>query len=583
MESISEESCISENVEDSDNAETDQRLPQPDNDVLLETAVGGSVFSVLPVDDETQCITAISTLLISFSFWMERDEKSSRDVARSLLDRRVRVRESLTALWEITKVPEEVQELSTHFQLVLDGEDSPMVRLTLTDGGLGYFSRALLGACTSDGGVFSIPCTWSKVCLTVFPHGAILQITVDWTSEAQQMRAVDFRMRMHLARLMSIQEGVCTGWAFVPQEPVSSPELLEEARELLGVNLHAALYGGGSISLSSAVNWLVKLGDESSHTIPRRVARHEVCHHHAFVRVRGTLLRPKRIWHFGNSELSQLSSEESLFELWPKCFVEISLGGILAVEPDLIPPRQSHLKQFMSIFELLTVHCLSERWVLTKLLYLVAVSPDITVTKSRIETDCLRRSVMTLAKDLALYNSSMASADCGGRHEYYSFFKQLRQSFSIEVLKQELHEVLHDTLAVVKSTWLQARRADHALELYWKNKVIKNDRNLELNCLQRQHRLDITFYTITAAVTPFIVVASVFGMNNIDTPRQVPWGYCLLASGMFAVVLLIIVWINLNRTGPQMRALAEEKLHHRKLHLGLLVPVDDALNEEKTL
>lgn len=272
-------------------------------------------------------------------------------------------------------------------------------------------------------------------------------------------------------------------------------------------------------------------------------------------------------------------------ELWPKCAVQMSLDGIVAVESDMLSEAQSHVRQFMGIFRLLTIHCLSERWVLEKLSYLVAVrSSELPATSAagRVtvpEKDGIRHSLITLAKDLALYRSSMASEDCGGRHEYYSFFKQLRQAFDIAALKRELREDLHDTLAVLESAWMTERRAQDALERYWKKKTSKIEKRTELNLKERERRLDITIYTISAIVTPFVIIGSLFGMNNADTPRYVPWGYTLLGCTVVSVLLLVIIWVNFYRTGPRSFALAEEKLHYQRLHLGLLVPATDALDK----
>lgn len=262
----------------------------------------------LPVVNDTWCKEAFCSFFVAFSFWVESDRMTSHDIASSLLERQVYVQGSWTQLWETMGMPGEVKELSRHFrQLLGDEYDSSTVRLRLSEKALTLFSRAFLRIPSAEGTVAMIPCEWTEVSLVVFPHGAILSVTVDWVRGNDSLISFgDWRIRTYVAKFSSERVGICDGWGFANQEPLLIPALVEEAKNVFGLNLYGALYQGTGISLSSLANWLVKLSGEPSSAIVCRISPHEMCQYHAFVRVQGPL-NPKKVSSLGLSELSQMA------------------------------------------------------------------------------------------------------------------------------------------------------------------------------------------------------------------------------------------------------------------------------------
>ena len=169
-------------------------------------------------------------------------------------------------------------------------------------------------------------------------------------------------------------------------------------------------------------------------------------------------------------------------------------------------------RQFMGIYGLLTLQCLSERTTLEKLSHLAAMQsqklplPGSIAKISLGEKNTLRRELMSLAIMLARYRSSMASDDCGGRPEFRRFFRELRRTYDIAGLKEELRDDLRDTLAMVENDWMEERRIEKKEESLHKKRIGKIERKTESIMDEQKNRFEVLLYSISVIVLPFLVV-----------------------------------------------------------------------------
>ncbi len=177
-------------------------------------------------------------------------------------------------------------------------------------------------------------------------------------------------------------------------------------------------------------------------------------------------------------------------------------------------PKKTFLKQFVGIFCVLTLHCLSERVTLEKLSYLAALEsqnlPTPGSNRSLAEKDQIRRKLMSLATLLVRYRSAMASDDCGGRSEFREYFQTLRQVFSVASLKDELREELQDTLAIVESDWMEEKRNEKNSELLWKLKKDEISKRKEDITTRQKRVFDIIYSAFSALGLPFILIANIW-------------------------------------------------------------------------
>jgi hypothetical protein len=189
-------------------------------------------------------------------------------------------------------LPKEVAELSMHFRQLFGfegSESSPVQRLRLCDEAREWlFGDARLWADAKTDVFAGKQCEWNDVHLVIFPHGAILSVTVDWMSGgsgegAAVFTLADLRSWVYVAKFRSIKVGVTRGWSFGQKAPMGSKEAVEKVQANLGLKLYAALFGGSCVSLGSVCNWLVMMPWDKTESIPRYISRSDFCQHHTFV------------------------------------------------------------------------------------------------------------------------------------------------------------------------------------------------------------------------------------------------------------------------------------------------------------
>jgi hypothetical protein len=401
----------------------------------------------------------------------------------------------------------------------------------------------------------------------------------------------DLRSWVYVAKFRSIKVGVTRGWSFGQKAPMGSKEVVEKVQANLGLKLYAALFGGSCVSLGSVCNWLVMMPDESATAIPRRISRFDYCQHHTCAQVQevpdeATL--SQYLFHISRADGSKnVASSERLkdgriMHLRANAMIAVARDGRFGLEWGTALKR-TFVKQFLGVFCVLTLHCLSERTTLEKLSYLSAIesqnlpAPGMVAGRTMSDKDKARRRLLGLATMLVRYRSSMASDDCGGRSEFRLYFmvsssclllawvssccfsQELRSVFGIAGLKIELREELQDTLAIVESDWMEEKRNEKNSELLWKLKKDALSKRKEEILAWQKRVFDVIYSAFSALGLPFIIIANIWSMNNSDLPREVSWAYLMLGCGLVSVVLFFLIYITFNRGRPELKSLREEE------------------------
>ena len=146
--------------------------------------------------------------------------------------------------------------------------------------------------------------------------------------------------------------------------------------------------------------------------------------------------------------------------------------GVIALEWET--ESNAFTKQFMSLFNTLNLHCLSERATLEKLSFLAALqSQHLTVQqKEQEEMAKIRSGIVNLNSMLIRYRTSMASDDCGGSLAARKFFKVIRFVQSIAKFKDTLLEQLQDSEYIMECSLTEERKSKMAKERLW---IIQKD------------------------------------------------------------------------------------------------------------
>jgi len=302
---------------------------------------------------------------------------------------------------------------------------------------------------------------WTNVTLLIFPHGAILSFELDWMPKGkiEEIFALsDLRAWVYLSKFRHIKIGVTRGWTFGEKKQIPLDEAQDE-KKLLGSKLFNAIYGDSSIALANVANWLIMMPWEKIDNITvRRVRLRDYCHHHTCAvvdnppndealqelafhisRQYGSINRPSRP---DDAYLARYTRDQVLKPRANR-LIRIAREGVFALQWG---NGRTFMKQMMTVYAILSRHCLSERVILEKLSYLAALrsqnlpSPGERSSMSISEKDQIRRELMELATMLVKYRSSMASDDCGGRSEFREFFQTVRRTYQVADLKQELRE-----------------------------------------------------------------------------------------------------------------------------------------------
>jgi hypothetical protein len=214
----------------------------------------------------------------------------------------------------------------------------------------------------------------------------------------------------------------------------SSQEAVDSLQSNLGLKLYAALYGGSCVSLGSVCNWLVMKPEEATSAIPRRISRFDYCQHHTCAQIAVALENGELkdvMHHIARASGSKTASapeglrDGHVLQLRANASIAIARDGRFGLEWGSVL-KKTFVKQFLGVFCVLTLHCLSERATLEKLSYLSALEsqnlPAPGANRTLKDKDKARRKLLSLATMLVRYRSSMASDDCGGRSEFRLYF-----------------------------------------------------------------------------------------------------------------------------------------------------------------
>ena len=244
--------------------------------------------------DAVQVLEASTCLIMPFSFhsaeehWEYQDE-SPFQLSEMMLSRTVTMGEELP-LWERSEVVG-AEEFSLHFQKLLGvggagfQRSTETYRLKLSASVCStLFCNARLWAYSADGPAVGRRVVWTEVELVIFPHGAILCVSIDWKKapSSDSLTLKELRTWTYLSKFRQAKLGVSRGWTFeTPSHQVD--ESLE--RSELGDDLYDAIYGEEAITIGLIANWLVKLPNELGGGNKYRVPLYNYNIHHTIASV----------------------------------------------------------------------------------------------------------------------------------------------------------------------------------------------------------------------------------------------------------------------------------------------------------
>jgi hypothetical protein len=534
---------------------------------------------------------ATTTLLLPFSFWVLEDKETPASLAKALLSRTLLVSaHQCVRLWERGSPASGVSELSLHFRQLLGGADFandphlPVQHLRLTAAAQEFlFGDSRLWAYTKAGDYVGRYCEWTSVRLIVFPHGAVLSITIDWIPPScanVPFTLSDLRTWVYVSKFRSIKVGVTRGWTFAQHAPLESEKRVSGATAELGLKLYAALFGGSGVALGSVANWLVKMPTEDASALPRRISRHDYCMHHSFAQVER---RPREkalekfLFHIRRAHgahnmrpvpsaayLERFSSDQNLY-LSEKFVISGAREGVFALEWGRhvqLGTEHRRATQFMGLLLELNVHCLSERLTLERLSFFAALQSVQSVDSA---TKHARISHTHLCSMLIQFRTSMASDDCGGSADARAFFKMVRNLHRISSYKLALLEQVQDAKYIMDCEWKADRTLGLDKDRRWM--LHKEHFALKSQSLKDAPKLvfDVVFFSFIAITVPFIFLSTLWGSNQDDLPRDVPWNTVVIVAGVISAVFLafFVLMYVLSRKSIQVLE-GEQRMHLSK-------------------
>ncbi len=559
------------------------QVEEEENEIAEVTPLKQSAYVALPKE---VCLQAKTVLMLSFCFYQAEDKESPSFLARALLTRELSMDGGpAVALWEPEGLPKEVAELSLHFRELLgvDQHGTPTVqRLRMTDKARTVlFGDARLWADTRTG-FAGRQCEWTDVNVQIFNHGAVLSVAVNWMSgtDSAAFSLADLRTWVYVSKFRQVKVGVTRGWSFA--QHVAGEDQAKKAQESLGLKLFAALYGGSCVSLSSIANWLVMLPWDKTSKIPRYVSRTDYCQHHTFASLLDASPPPPKdmdtyCFHirkqYGSNfrrpvpddKYAALYVPDETWKVRRNCVLSMAAGGAVAVEWGGTSPARSFATQFFGLFLVLKRHCLSERVALEKLSFLAALhSQGLSRSSfgSVAESQKVRFELMTLTSLLVHYRTAMASDDCGGGAEARKQFKLLRQVHGIEALKHNLFDQLQDVEYILSCELREEDQMERQKELTWM--IFKEGIAQRKKALKDAPKtvFDVFFFAFSAVVFPIVLIATLFGSNQLDMPRQTPWKWLLVGAAVVSAVLLFVFMFIYVRQLPRLKAFEDARREH---------------------
>ena len=143
-----------------------------------------------------------------------------------------------------------------------------------------------------------------------------------------------------------------------------------------------------------------------------------------------------------------------------------------------------------------------------------------------------------------------------------------RRSLQISELKQELYDQLQDVEFVLDAEHKEALKISRAQEQKWR---VKKDgvRSRRREMEERPKRaFDVMFFSFSAIVFPFVLLATIFGSNQDDLPRYVSWSSLVIAASVLSGLLLVtfaLVYYQARRTLEKLRERQKQHLDAGKI------------------
>ena len=316
--------------------------------------------------------------------------------------------------------------------------------------------------------------------------------------------------------------------------------------------------------------------------IPRRVSRNDFLHHHTYIAMDDAPFDGNEdeleeyLWHvrkgYGSQLRRPLPDAEYAEQFLPdqtvclrgRIFVSSASTGSVCIETG---GATSHRATWEGQWLVLRRHQLAELATVERLLYLTAIHSQ-ELSRAAGAHPAVREELTRLSAELLHYRSTMASEDCGGPAEARLFFKMTRRSLQISELKQELYDQLQDVEFVLDAEHKEALKISRTQEQKWR---VKKDgvRSRRREMEERPKRaFDVMFFSFSAIVFPFVLLATIFGSNQDDLPRYVSWLSLVIAASVLSGLLLVtfaLVYYQSRRTLQQLREKQKQHLDAGKI------------------
>lgn len=310
----------------------------------------------------------------------------------------------------------------------------------------------------------------------------------------------------------------------------------------------------------TVANWLVKLPHEAAASLPRRVSRFEYALHHTYCLLDehpGDAALAQQLHGLARAQGVRQGAADSsglteLIQLRHNAAACLSREGCVGIVWDA-QREGSFFDHFNGLYLVLALHALAERVTLEKLSYLEALfSQHLPATSSSVNGDgsvrrtspaqlaLAREGVVALASMLVRYSSAMASWDCGGRPEHGEFLAVLRQMHNLAQLKQELGEEVQDMLSIVEREWTEARRRSKKKEGLWELRQRAIAQQISRTRNGAKLLSDVVSNALLGITFPITLGINLFSMNIDSLPREFPWSWVLIISGVFSGVMILV-------------------------------------------
>eukprot|EP01125_Pyxidicula_operculata_P013717 TRINITY_DN4554_c1_g2_i1.p1 TRINITY_DN4554_c1_g2~~TRINITY_DN4554_c1_g2_i1.p1 ORF type:complete len:863 (+),score=206.77 TRINITY_DN4554_c1_g2_i1:1688-4276(+) len=414
-----------------------------------------------------------------------------------------------------------------------------------------------------------------RVTLVVFPYGtALLRFHINWLPQGHTLNLAELRTWLYLAKRLRTIRGVFKGWSF--RSAYSADKVDQFHQHSLGQKMFAALYLKKHISLIALSKWLVRTDIDSDEKQIHNASR---AYHHTTVVVdsemKGELLNVYlfhlRHAHGQKNRPPPQRNRENFSTTYERVlqprrnrYIAMSREGTVSLSWPTTKPAQHDYEirywptQFQGIYCALATHVHGEKLILSQLSTFSATTGKtlrkIMQSNSKgsdiNEVERVRQEILSYVMLVTQYTLQMSSDDCGGYTEYVQFFTAARNVFAINNQRQELNTELREVLQIVESNFNEEQR-----------KLKKQEQHARQLAENRKARFEMIVGAGTSITLPVMVISSVFGMNNSDTPIDVSW-YTLIIVSCIVSVTLFVAFFSMSRVMVSMNKMKSKRLEY---------------------